>query len=476
MRDSLYLYINGEPVTVYGRDAFRTVSDFLRRIRGATGTKIVCEEGDCGACTVLVGRVAGEQVVYRPVNSCIQHVFQLDGAHLVTVEGVRSNGELSAVQQSMVDLHGAQCGFCTPGFVTALTALFEENSSPSDCDVRDALTGNLCRCTGYEPIINAALAVDPARSQPLSARYPDGPLLRDLVTRDVGTVCIRDGDRVFLSATTLEEAIAFRAAHPECTIIQGGTDVGVWCNKSGFSPEAILNLSQIPELKEIQTDDEVVSVGGSVTLLELESFFRERVPQFYDMLHLFGSPQIRAVATLAGNVVNGSPIADTLPFLYVMGAEVELAGPSGRRRTPVADFYRGYKTLDMDLDEIVSRIIIPLPRPEEVLRLYKVSKRRDLDISTFTAAILLSETAGVVDRARVAYGGVGPTVIRLRRTEQVLCGQALSEDLLAMAGRTAREEITPISDVRGSADFRLQLAENILLKFYHEHRSSGVTA
>ena len=477
MRDHLLLYVNGAPVHVRGRDAFRSLTSFLREDRRATGTKVVCEEGDCGACTVLIGRPEGDALAYRPVNACILHLHQLDGAHVVTVEGLLDErGALHPVQEQMVAYHGAQCGFCTPGFITALAALYERGPAPTDRTVRDGLTGNLCRCTGYEPILRAALAVDPAAVRRLNDRYPPAAMLAAFAEAAGESVHIEAEGRVFAAPTGVAGAAAFRAEHADATIVQGGTDVGVWCTKRAFAPRAVLNLARLPGWNDLTLEDGVLEVGGGVTLAALEAFVREPVPEFYEILRHFGSPQIRAAGTLAGNVANASPIADTLPFLFVTGATLELTGTTGTREVAVGAFYKGYKLLDLAPDELITRIRIPLPAAGETLKLYKVSKRKDLDISSFTAAFLLELEDARIAQARIAYGGVGPVVLRLPRTEAFLTGQPLDLGVMEEAGQIAREEITPISDVRGSRDFRLQLAERILLKLYHDLAPAEVAA
>ena len=474
MRDHLFLYLNGEPHEIRGGAAFRMLSTWLREERGATGTKIVCEEGDCGACTVLVGMAAGGGMAYRPVNSCILRLHQLDCTHVVTVEGVAPKGTLSPLQESMVRWHGAQCGFCTPGFITAMTALFEGRDELTERDVRQGLTGNLCRCTGYDPIVKAALAVDAGAFPHLDDLYPPAEMARALETASAMPVSLTADGREHHAPTTLRGALEQRARG--AAIVQGATDVGVWCNKRGYDPPISLSLSRIPGMTEIRQRDGVIEVGGAATLAALEEAVRDRVPALAAVLARFGSPQIRNAGTLAGNVANASPIADTLPFLFVMEATVELAGPRGTRTVPIVDFYLGYKTLAMEPDELISRVLVPLPEPDETLRLYKLSKRRDLDISTFTAAVRLRAAGERVGEVRIAYGGVGPVVLRLRRTEGGLAGREISEESFAEAGRMAREEIAPITDVRGSRGFRLQLAENILSKFYYELAGEEVFA
>ena len=488
MRDSLLVHINGVAHRIGAPRAFQTLSRFLRYDQRATGTKIVCEEGDCGACTVLVGRVENGALRYRPVNSCIQFLFQLDCTHVVTVEGLARGGELTPLQDAMVRCHGAQCGYCTPGFVMAMAGIFECTAHPTRDDVRVALTGNLCRCTGYEPIINAALEAASGRSEteteaprrtgeaaPGSAvlqprmeqLYPSEPILRAIAAHAREPVGIGH----FFKPVDLESAIRFKAENPKCVIVQGATDFGVWCNKRGFEAEALLSLDAIEGLGDIRVDGGVMIAGGRATLADFEAAVREVVPQLAPIMDRFGSPQIKNAGTLAGNIANASPIADTLPFLYVTDASLELTGLSGTRTVAIRDFYLGYKTLDLKPDEIITRIVIPLPSASETLRLYKVSKRSHLDISTFTAAMLMRRTDGRVDSIRIAYGGVAPVVLRLGKTEEFLAGKSLAAETFAEAGGIARGEIAPISDVRGSRDFRLQLAENILQRFYHEVRA-----
>ena len=464
MRDSVTFYLNGKRQTADAALATQSLSRYLRYDLRATGTKIVCEEGDCGACTVLIGRRENGSMRYRPINSCITFLFQLDCTHVVSVEGLTRNGKLTPVQDAMVRCHGAQCGYCTPGFIMAMAALYERPraSGLGPQDLRTGLTGNLCRCTGYEPIIKAGLEV---QNQPtIEELYPSAEMVRDFAS--IEREPLRAGH--FSKPVTLKDAIEFKASNPKCVIVQGATDFGVWCNKRGFEPEAVLSLDGVDGLGELDVVGGELRVGGRVTLSQLESFVHDRVPELAQVLDRFGSPQIKNAGTLAGNIANASPIADTLPFLYVTDARLELTGRNGMRTMPIASFYRGYKSLDLAADEIITRIIIPLPARGETLRLYKVSKRSHLDISSFTAAMLMRRAGARIDSIRIAYGGVGPLILRLPRTESFLTGKSFSLGTLEDAGAVAREEITPISDVRGSRDFRLQLAENVLRKFYYD--------
>ena len=492
-RDRLVLFINGVKREVHGSDCFLSLSDFLRYRLALTGTKIVCSEGDCGSCTVLVGRPDGNSLRYLPIDSCIRLMFQLDGTHVVTVEGLDGKyapgrqPTLTPVQQAMVDCHGSQCGFCTPGFVMAMTGVCENRNGqdPSEDDWRHALTGNLCRCTGYTPIIDAALQAASQSTAKLNDVYPPLSIISQLAPLAHNSLEIATDqagvNRCVYCPATLDEAIAIRAANPQSKIVAGATDVGVQLNKRVIEPSVYIDLNRVRELEgatisapsSLSPTPSLIA-GARATWTNVLDHCREHVPQFAEIVSVFGSPQIRNVGTIGGNIINASPIADSLPFLFVMEAELELAGPTGRRRVNINDFYQGYKKFDLRSDELLTAVHIPLPHSDDLQRLYKVSRRRDLDISTFTAAIRLQLNGESIAHASIAYGAVGPTVLRLRKTEEFLVGQPFAEETMQAAGDIAIAEITPISDVRGSQDYRYQLARNVLLKFFHEQQPAFI--
>jgi xanthine dehydrogenase small subunit len=478
MRDYLLVYVNGRRCLIRGESAFSSLAEFLRGDRQLTGTKVVCAEGDCGACTVLVGRLDGAGLRYETVDSCIQFLHQLDCKHVVTVEGLQRDADLHPAQQALVDHHGSQCGYCTPGFVMALAGTCEGNGPVDPQGLRLALTGNLCRCTGYVPILEAGGAAAAAGARrPLAESYPSQDMIEDLRQTAELPVLIKiphpgagNGSprRTFFSPRLLDEAVAFKAGYPEAVIVSGATELGVLRNKKGFDPPTLLSLTHVPDLGDLTCFDHAVSIGANVTWTRVEAFAREALPEFHKIIVRFGSPQIRNVSTLVANVAHGSPIADALPFLYVMEAEVEVLGPAGSRRVRIDRFHKGYKVKDLAPEEIITRVVVPLPAPDELLKLYKVSRRNDLDIATFGAGIRIKKAGNVITRAFVAYSGVAPTVVRLPATEAFLQGKLLAEETFRAAGRVARTEIQPISDVRGSRDFRWLLAENILMKFYFD--------
>lgn len=509
MRDHLVFYLNGQRRTAEGSDGLATVTDHLRDTLRQVGTKVVCAEGDCGACSVLVGRPSGDgrSLTYRTIDACIAFVYQLDRTHLVTVEGLKHDDHaLTPVQAAMVEGHGSQCGFCTPGFVVTMHGLFEPGGcdpgdGPGGCEqrpvggdhesngrapgdreaarlndhqLRRGLSGNLCRCTGYQQIIDAGKAIDPATVARMNERYPASPMLEDFAALGDASVLIEadiHGQRrqVFLPAD-LREAVAFRGEHPGCVVSAGTTDLGVQHNHGRPAPDVLLSLTHAADLGRVAIEDGVLITGSAATWSRIEHAVRDAVPEYHRILTRFGSPQVRNAGTLGGNLANASPIADSIPFHLVMDAELDLASPRGTRAVKLNDFYLGYKQLDLKDDELLVAVRTPMPAEGQRLKLYKVSKRRDMDISTFTAAVLLTldEPGDTIVEAKIAYGGVAATVLRLPKTEAFLEGQPFTEDTMREAGRIARTEIAPLSDVRGSADFRLQLAENILVKAYHD--------
>ena len=494
-RDYIIFFVNGKMQRVAGDAAFLPLSDYLRYKLNACGTKVVCAEGDCGACTVMLGRPLeghADDFQYKTVNSCIQYLFQLDCTSVITVEGMLEDGRLNAVQEAMVKCHGAQCGYCTPGFVLALSSMVvdcqADNQNIGVDQVKEALTGNLCRCTGYESIMSAALAASSQKMQSFSDKFPPAPMLVAMSTvRGVAVTIsgnLAGSQAVFYKPLTVSEVARLKADNQDVAIISGGTDMCVNMNKRGLTPACIISLSGVDDLNQLKIVDSQLIVGARVTLRELEQFVEDKIPEFHKILWTFGSPQIRQVGTLAGNIANASPIADTLPFLTVMEAQIEVTGKNGVRRIPIGRFYTGYKKMDLSSDEIITSIIIPLPGTESerasrgefcqtLLRLYKVSKREHLDISSVAAAFYVKlgrveNGEQKISNAKVALGGVAATCIRSTAAEIFLQDNSFTLNVFAEAGRIAASELQPLSDVRGSRDFREQLTKNLFIKFFYE--------
>jgi xanthine dehydrogenase small subunit len=475
MRDSLVFYLNGRRCAVSGDDAFRPLAEFLREGQRLTGTKIGCGEGDCGACSVMIGRVSGDgdgdELRYHSATSCIASVFQVDGSHVVTVEGLAEGRSPGPAQQAMVDHHGSQCGFCTPGILAALTEVFEADSPIDEARLRTGLAGNLCRCTGYRDILDAGLAVDSTTYKTLAQRYPDRVMVEELKQSSKEPLHIESMGRIFSRPARLDDALAFKAEHPDAVIISGATELGVMRNKRGIDPRTLLSLAGVPGLDEVTREGDVVSVGALVTWAKLDEIARRELPPLLELTHRFASSQVRNVATLVGNIAHRSPVADSASYLAVMGAELEVASRSGTRRIDVSEHFQ--KPL-LNGDEIITRVLIPLPGRGEIVRLYKISKRKEMDTSTFRAGIRIAMQGGAIVRASLAFSGVGPAVRRLPETEAFLVGKAFAESTFREAGRRARLEVEKgFPSSRRANDARPILAENILIKFFLDEASHG---
>ena len=451
-----------------------TLLDFLRLERRLTGSKEGCAEGDCGACTVLVGRLAGDVLVYEPVNACIRFLASLDGCHVVTVEHLRgAEGALHPVQQAMVDHHGSQCGFCTPGIVMALYALWMRAPHPTRKAVEVALQGNLCRCTGYRPIIDAAMSVEAAGEDFLA-------LERDAVTaqlrawRDGARVEVeRDGSRAALPGDVDDLAAVLEAA-PEARVIAGATDVGLWVTKHLRELPLAVFIGHLEGLKGIEDSTQAMRIGAGVTYSEAEGAMGAAFPHLAPYFERIAGWQVRNMGTIGGNIANGSPIGDMPPVLIALGAKITLRKGAARREIALEDFFVDYGKQDRAPGEFVEAITVP--KAGGINAAYKVSKRRDEDISTVAAGIHVTVEAGRITAARIAYGGMAAVPKRARAAEAALIGQPFGEAAFEAAAEAIATEFTPMSDMRASAAYRMQVAKNLLRRFWIEEGQGGEVA
>ena len=477
MRDTIIFYINGNRHEIGHKDAFKPLSDYLRYDLGKTGTKVVCAEGDCGACTVLVasGRDKEEgKLYYRSINSCITFLYLMDLHSIITVEGISNDKELHPVQSSMRENHGAQCGYCTPGFICAMAGMTDDlkkkDKSITKKGAKNYLTGNLCRCTGYEPILTAALSTDLSKVSPLYDRYHSQDMINEFDGLKNQTLKIKNDHYELFLPSQINEAVQL-LGEKDIKIISGATDIGVQVNKGHYEINKVLSLCRIQDIEKIEKVNGEFHVGAAATWTEIERAFEKDIPEYSRLLHLFASPQIKNTGTLVGNIANASPIADGIPFLMVCGASVILLSSKGERTVPLTQFYKGYKDLDLEKDELIKKVIIPIPPKEHLLKLYKVSLRKDLDISAVTFACKTQIENDCIKNIKLAYGGVGPVIKRLEKTERFLESKPWNEMTIKEGMNLIEKEISPISDLRGSAQFRTQVSKNLLMKFFTENQT-----
>ncbi len=435
--------LNGETVTAETPPT-ATLLDWLRLNQHLTGTKEGCNEGDCGACTVMVQDENGP----RALNACILFMPQIAGKAVRTVEGIRAdNGALHPVQQAMVDHHGSQCGFCTPGFIASMATAHATGATDFD----DRLAGNLCRCTGYAPIIRAAEAT-------VDAPVPDW------VGADRAALAALPADPEL--PRSRDELAAVLTANPDTRIIAGGTDVGLWVTKQMRDLGPVVFLHACTDLQQITVSDTEIHVGAGVTVETLRQAIAPHYPSFAEMLRRYGSTQVRSAATIGGNIANGSPIGDSPPALIALGAHLHLRQGDTRRTIALEDFFVDYGKQDRQPGEFVEGITIPLGAPD--LKVYKVSKRFDQDISALCGAFNITVQEGVVASARIAFGGMAGIPKRASTVEKVLVGQPWTMDAITAARDAWAQDFTPLSDMRASADYRIEVARNLLTRYYAE--------
>lgn len=473
MGTKILFYINGEAYHVSDDSAFLTLGRFLRQ-EGLKGCKLLCEEGDCGACSVLQAyppqNDLEEAWPFHTINSCITSLFQLHGSHVVTVEGHANGQQESPLEGAMAEEGGSQCGYCSPGFMNSLAALFDETQQPTPKQVQNALTGNLCRCTGYRGILKAAARVAGCNWQPVKEKYMDANMYRELRAALKEDVLLSGAEREVLIPTTIERAFSYQKTHPNAKIWSGGTDLGVMMNKSAASCSFrhIIYAGHLSELKNIYYDNDALHIGAGHTIKEAERFFNEALPELGRYLRVFASPQIKHLGTLAGNIANASPIGDTMPPMLALDAKLNLISPRGSRLLPLSEFYLGYKEIALQQDEWIKEIVIPNPKKEALFRAYKVAKRKDLDISTVSGAFLLEMDQGKIVKARLAFGGVGPYPLRAKEAEEALLGQRPSQEVYLHISRILDDTIQPLSDHRGSQGYRKALVRNLTKRFFEE--------
>ncbi len=432
--------LNGETLQVDAAPT-RTLLDWLREDRGLCGTKEGCNEGDCGACTVMVTDADGA----KALNACILFMPQLHGKAVRTVEGIAGpDGALHPVQQAMIDQHGSQCGFCTPGFIASMATGHLQGRRDHD----DVLAGNLCRCTGYAPIVRAA---DAAAGQPVPAWMYDN---------------VPSVDVAAYAPQSLDALAEWYAANPDATLIAGATDVGLWVTKQLRDLPKVTFLNGCAELRSVTTNTDTIHFGAAVTMTEVLAAMVEDHPSYAELIRRYGSEQVRNAATIGGNIANGSPIGDNPPALIALGAMLHLRHGDATRDLPLEEFFITYGKQDRAPGELVTGITLPRNAPD--LRCYKISKRFDQDISAVCGCFNITVSGGIVTSARIAFGGMAGTPHRAAAVEAALIGQHWTAQTINSAAPRFAEDYTPMSDMRASAAYRLEVAQNLLQRYFAE--------
>jgi xanthine dehydrogenase small subunit len=477
-REAIRFLRQGRVVEITGFHPRTTLLDYLRLQERQVGTKEGCAEGDCGACTIALGRVSAGRVHYEPFNACILLLGQIDGADLVTVEDLAANGDLHPVQAAMVSHHGSQCGFCTPGIVMSLFALYHEGRRPLTREaVNDALAGNLCRCTGYRPIVDAALDACGGESSHLVSTRNESRVQGLAALVDGQDVLIGDENRFFAAPASEASLAALYERHPDATLVAGCTDVGLWITKGMAELQKIIWLGRVTGLDVVEDHSERLVIGATATHAQAYPSLARIDPDLGEIMRRFGSAQVRASGTVGGNIANGSPIGDLAPALIALGAELELRRGGESRAISLESFFIAYRQQDRAPGEYVRQVSMPKLHADEVFRAYKVSKRFDEDISAALGAFKLTLHGRRIAAARVAFGGMAGTPKRATETEQALIGLSLDDpsswgEALAAIGR----DYQPLDDHRASAAYRTTVARNLLFKALSETASGQTLA
>ena len=472
MRESIQFLLNGRLETLRNVPPATTLLNYLRKAKRLTGTKEGCAEGDCGACTVVVGELNGGHVRHRAVNACILLLGMLEGRSVTTIEHLRgADGRLHPVQQALLDAHASQCGFCTPGFVMSLYALYRGEDlgepRPPAGRINDVLAGNLCRCTGYGPIVRAAHAMYDLPAPATGAKESSDLLQLEAIAHRE-TVVLECRGRRFYSPGSLEDFARLYAENPGATIVSGATDVGVWITKARRDLSNFIWTGRVHDLRAVREDGALLRIGAAATWSEVEPAIGQHFPDFGEVVRRFGSVQVRNCATVGGNIANGSPVGDGAPALIALGARVVLRRAMSRRTLPLEAFFIAYGRQDRQPGEFVESIEVPLlPRPER-LKCYKLSKRFDQDISAVCGSFNIDVVEGTVREARICYGGMAATPKRASNVEAALNGGAWTLAAVMAALPAFDADFTPLSDLRGAASYRSRAAKNLLVKYFHE--------
>ena len=463
--------LNNEICELNNPDPNQTILNFIRTKLKKTGTKEGCAEGGCGACTVVLGELKKNEIIYKAINACIAFIPTLQGKQLLVVEDlVTEKGDLHPVQEAMVKYHGSQCGFCTPGFVMSLFSMYKNHNSYNNELINDSIAGNLCRCTGYRPIIDAAKSLNKIDKSDQFKKNKKN-IIKLLKKINLKNISIENKGKKYFSPRTIKELKKVIKKNSNSHFLSGGTDLSLIVTKERKDINNIINLQAIDELDFIKEKNNNIEVGAATPLIKFEKFILKYYPDFNSVLKRYGSVQIRNVCTIGGNIATASPIGDTLPILLSLNSEIVIETTKNKKILPLKNFFLGYRKTKLKKGEFIYSIKIPIYK-NNVFKAYKISKRFDDDISSLCASFNLEIVNKKIKKAIIAYGGMAEIPKRATNCENFLNNTNLSLDNFEKAKNFLEKDFTPIDDMRATKDYRIEVAKNLLIKFFLEIKSN----
>ena len=460
-----FIYRN-KIVEINNPDPNETILNYVRTKLKKTGTKEGCAEGGCGACTVVLGELKKNNINYKAINSCIAFVPSLEGKQLILVEDLISKDELHPVQKAMVNYHGSQCGFCTPGFVMSLFAMYKSYSFYNENIIKDSIQGNLCRCTGYKPIIDAAKSLNKKNKSDHFSRNKKIiiTLLKKIKQR---SITIYSNNKKYFAPKTVYELKKILKQHPNSKLLSGGTDVSLIVTKERKDLDSLIYINSIDELNYIKKNNNYIEVGATTPLINFESIIKRYFPDFAQILKRYGSVQIRNVCTIAGNIATASPIGDTLPLLLSLDSQIIIKDKSKTKILPLNGFFINYRKTKLKKGQFIHSIRIPL-LPKNIFKAYKISKRIDDDISSICASFNIELKNNKIKKIKIAYGGMANIPQRAISCEKILLNSSMSDNIISKAKKSLEKDFKPITDARASKKYRMEVAKNLLEKCFLE--------
>jgi len=466
--------LNDKILEINSPDPNQTILNYVRTELKKTGTKEGCAEGGCGACTVVVGELVNGQLEYSAINSCIAFIPSLNGKQLLIVEDLLSkNGNLHPVQNAMVKFHGSQCGFCTPGFIMSLFSMFKNNKNYNSELIKDSISGNLCRCTGYRPIIDAAKSLNKVSKNDQFSKNKR-KIIKLLKKINSKNIFIKNEDKTFFSPKTIQDLKNIIQKNSNFNLLAGGTDLSLKVTKERKEISCIINLKEIKELDFIKINKKYIEVGAATSLTKFENQIKKYYPDFYGVLKRYGSVQIRNVGTIGGNIATASPIGDTLPILLSLNAEILIEGLNKKKVLPINNFFLGYRKTKLKKNEFIRSIKIPLFK-KNIFKAFKISKRFDDDISSICGSFNFEIKNSKINQAYIAFGGMAAVPKRAKACEAILRNKPLTINTFIEAKDYLEKDLNPIGDMRASKEYRLEVAKNLLIKCFLEISTKKLT-